>query len=480
MTIDITEIAKLHGERLLKGKYSTKRIARMFGINKAQARQVRTQARLLRNNPSPEGPPEVSTSSNPYLHEKKFYLNPQTDTYVFTLPGVPRPVVIPGQVIRDLHRAYSNFDRAPATINECAREFGLPRQWVIRILQALGFTHDSLPFTDEEIGTRDEGDLVEEAMQLRKASLYKKLERRKWRDIQDQADKWADFETHILRRLEEAVSEGTYEVPHAVLDADTKTRFAAVVTPTDLHFGKYSDEFECGEATSRDITRARLVEATNHMLQQLVRFGRPDMFVVGVGSDYFHVDNYQHASTRGTPQDTDGNIAEVMTQGCELMTTYIDLLRQVAPVKLKLMSGNHDRILSSALLLYLKAWYKGVEDVDVHLSGKPRQYLTYGNNLMCFAHGDGAKKTSDLARLAAVEEPLAWGMCEHKVCFTGHLHYERVEEDRGFIRYQLPSLSGTDRWHHRMGYTGTRKVLSAVLVDANDGVSTVIYGKPGK
>ena len=168
-------------------------------------------------------------------------------------------------------------------------------------------------------------------------------------------------------------------------------------------------------------------------------------------------------------------MADILSTGCELMSTYIDMLRQVAPVEMVLMAGNHDQLLSVSLHLYLQAWYRTCEDVTTINSAKSRQYITYQNNLICFHHGDGVNKTSDLARLAAIEAPQAWGSCDHRMVFTGHLHYEKIEEDRGFVRYQLPSLSGEDKWHAKSGYIGNRKIVAAVLIDHEDGILASIY-----
>ena len=158
------------------------------------------------------------------------------------------------------------------------------------------------------------------------------------------------------------------------------------------------------------------------------------------------------------------------------MTLYIDMLRQIAPVELVLMAGNHDRILSVSLHLYLQAWYNNCDSITTIKCAQSRQYIVYDNNLLCFHHGDTVTKTSDLARLAAIEAPHAWGRCAHRMVFTGHLHYEKVEEDRGFTRYQLPSLSGEDKWHARKGYVGNRKMIAAVLIDNKEGIFASIYG----
>jgi hypothetical protein len=208
--------------------------------------------------------------------------------------------------------------------------------------------------------------------------------------------------------------------------------------------------------------------------------GQPERIFVGVGSDYFHVDNEAGTTSGGTPQDRDGNPLDIIETGCEMMIEYVDMLRAVAPVELVLMAKNHDHLLGYCLLLYLSAYYREVEGVTVRRSASPRQYVEYGSTLLTFVHGDAVHKTGDIARLAAVEARELWGRTEHRVALTGHLHYEKMEDDRGFVRYQMPSLSGTDRWHTRHGYVGSRVLLSAVLIDREAGVFGTLLGSESR
>jgi len=418
---------------------------------------------------------DIKKDSKKYISDKRIWYDGERDVYTTYLPGVPHAIELPGEVHRDLVRAYSNFAGRPASVNELARTFQLPRNWIVKYLRIHEITHDREPFTPEEIMEKSEEELAQEALQIRRAALYTRLERDKWKDIQRDAQKWREYEACTLRRLENIVKEKLQEeIP--ILDIPPSTRkFSVVLTPTDFHWGKYGDVHECGEVYNRSTAKDRLISSTKKALGDVTKHGRPEKIIVGIGSDFFNADTYAGTTTQGTPQDNDGNMADILSTGCDLMTLYIDLLRQVAPVELVLMAGNHDRILSVSLHLYLQAWYKDCDTVTTINCAKSRQYIVYENNLLCFHHGDDVKKTTDLARLAAIEAPKAWGKCDHRMAFTGHLHYEKIDDDRGFTRYQLPSLSGEDKWHARKGYVGNKKIIAAVLIDNKKGVFSSIY-----
>ena len=427
----------------------------------------------------PPAPPEKDSSSNPkkYVSNKRIWYDDERDTYTTYLPGVPHAIELPGEVHRDLIRAYSNFNGQPASVNELARTFQLPRTWIVKYLRIHEVTHDREPFTPEEIMSRSEDELAEEALQIRRASLYTRLERDKWKDVQKDAQRWREYEASTLRRLENITQNGGAEKIALLELPPTKRNYTAIITPTDFHWGKRGDIYECGERYDRPTARARLLSSTENVLGDVLKHGPPEKIIVGIGSDFFNADTYLATTTEGTPQDNDGGMSDILTTGCELMTTYIDLLRQVAPVEMVLMAGNHDRLLSVSLHLYLQAWYKNCEAVTTIKSAQHRQYIIYGENLLCFHHGDSVSKTSDLARLASIEAAKAWGKCSHRMVFTGHLHHEKIEEDRGFTRYQLPSLSGEDKWHAKKGYVGNRKMIAAVLVDEKKGVFASIYSE---
>ena len=407
-------------------------------------------------------------------HDKAYWHDTNRNVYVVHLPSRKHPLAIPGDTWTAIREAYSNWSGSPASINEIARKFGMARRTVVELLRVMGTTHDSAPWTEETLKVEGEQILTEDLLRRKEERILVASERASWNAVKDDANKWRNLRVHVLDKLA-TLTPKSYKVRKLDLPQGPR-EYVAIVSPTDFHFGKYSDDFEVDMEDNRKLQRQRLMVSTQKVMSDVVLFGRPERIIVGVGSDFFNIDNDQKMTTEGTPQDVDGNPAEILATGCQLMVEYIDTLRQIAPVNAVLMSGNHDRTTGLMLLLYLGAWYRGMADVKVNtMSAAARQYVEYGNNLLCFNHADMVNKTSDLARLAAVERPCEWGRCGHKMVFTGHLHAIKMEEDRGFTRFQLPSLSGKDRWHDRHGYVGNRKQLAAVLVDRHTGVFGTLY-----
>lgn len=482
------ELKAEHGERLFnqlvhrEWRVLHSRYGESFGMDYDElvswGKWVREEAKKQTDETDGEELPD-ETASSTYVSDSRYWYDQDRDVYVTFVPGVPHPLEVPGDVHRDMLRAYSNFDGDPATINEICREFKMPRAWFEKYKRIHGWTKDHEPFTSDEMMERSEDDLLSEALQMRRASFYRKFEQAKWKDIQQEAKKWREFEDHVFRRILEAI--GDRKPPSITkLKLDKATApFAAVVGLTDFHWGKYSDA-ENWEYYDRVIAKARLFSCTEDVLSRMAPFGKPDKLIVPVGSDFLHIDNDLMNTTKGTPQDTDGNFYDIIETACVLMEEWIDSLRQVAPVELVLMSGNHDRAMGFVLLLYLSAYYRNTDDVTVIQEKTPRQYIAYGKNLIGFVHGDGVSKTRDLSGHMAREAAEDWSSCPFRTVYTGHLHHEKTETDSayGVTRRQLPSLSGPDRWHARAGYVGSPKSLPVYIHDKERGLIAVIHGPP--
>jgi len=222
-----------------------------------------------------------------------------------------------------------------------------------------------------------------------------------------------------------------------------------------------------GETYHFEEARKRLFEKTQSLIERIPVC--PEKIYVGAGSDWFHVDNDAGTTTKGTPQDMCASPAEILITGCKLAREHIDLLRQVAPVEIVMMAGNHDRHSSLALMMYLSAAYEDVDDVSITITANNRRYITYGETLLGFTHGDGLSRKTNMAGLMAVEARQQWGLTTHKIWFHGHLHHQRLTEKDGCLIVQMPSLAGHDRYHARSGYTTSTAGLAAYFIDKDEG-----------
>jgi predicted phosphodiesterase len=417
----------------------------------------------------------------------RYVYNEKTDTYVTFLRNAPEPVVVSGTTHRDMAKAYSNWDGAPASVNEMCRTFTFPRPWFAEYKTIHGWTHDKEPFSAEELMTRPVEELIETALQMRRQALSQGYEIEKWKETQSDADKYRDLQHNVVAPFMEHIERfaPSYRPPMLSMPKiQAAERFALIVSPTDLHFGKVGWTDAGGQTYSKVQTEQLLIDHTSRLLEQVARHGRPEVIFVPVGSDWFHVDNLAASTTALTPQDLDGLPENMIFEGNMLAVKHIDLLRQIGPVCLIACPGNHDYQNSLSLLHFLKAWYRNDSDVEVRVTTDPRQYALYGNTLMGFAHGNDEKVTM-LPGLMAGEARNGWGASDFQYFFTGHLHHEVSREIDGIIHHQIPSLSPADRWHAKKGYVLSRRALHAHKVSFTEGInalfiSSVIEKSPSR
>lgn len=412
---------------------------------------------------------EMKTSlKDNYEFDENFSYDEAKDVYFFYFST--KPLRFTGTIIREMKSKYSNMISPSLTINEIAREFKIPRAYVLKIKTILGWTHDSDPYTNEELLVNNVDDMVDDLLQRKKFELYQKYNREDDKLTKEAAQKWYNFTSNTVNPLLEKMGEirADYVVPRLKLE-DTEEEVVCVISPFDLHYGKYAWDGDTNDNYNRSIAKERLLDKTAQLLNNVVKFNVVK-FIVAVGSDFFHIDNFENSTTRGTKQDVDGTVTQIMAEGNLLMVEFIDILRQIAPVELLMAAGNHDNILSVTLQLYLSAYYRDTPDVFLHNKLTDRQYTKYGDTLIGFTHGDGPK-LDKLPGLMASEESKLWGETKHRVFFVGHLHSEVIKDVNGVKIYQMPSLSGTDKWHHKQGYVNSVKGMSAYIIDKTSGVT---------
>lgn len=421
-----------------------------------------------RNAPEPPPEPQPEPENLKYEMDKAYWFDGDRDIYMVSLPSKKKPLAIPGETWRAIIEAYSNWDGAPASVNEMTRKFGMARRTMVELLRAMGTTHDSSPWTDEDLLETDAADLTEDLLRRKEEKVLVTAERREWNKIKKDAHAFRRLDllaTRLGQRFEE---NSTEYLPRHLSIKEAKEPWSAVVSPTDFHWGSYAPEYG-GDPYNRTIAKQRLFEHSEALISRLASRGRPECIYLALGGDGLHIDSQTKTTTHGTPQDCDGSPEELAWTWVMLCRDYVDYMRQLCPVKLFCIPGNHDRYTTTLLRAAMAGWFSQSSDVEVVESLTSRQYASYGRSLLCFLHGD-IGKVKDWPAIIAGEVPDMWGISKSRFVFTGHLHTERELPTFGdVVVYRMPSLAGTDSWHHSHGYK-SRKALIAYIVDKDRGV----------
>ena len=196
-----------------------------------------------------------------------------------------------------------------------------------------------------------------------------------------------------------------------------------------------------------------------------------------VGNDYLTIDSDSNETSAGTPQDVDSRFAKIYREGRKILVEAIEMLRRIAPVDVMVVPGNHDNQSMFHLGDALECWFHAHKDVKVFNEPISRKYYRFGKNLIGFCHGH-LEKHDKLPNLAAQEEPALWAATTYREWHVGHTHHQSIKEHMGTIVRVLPSLSGTDRYHHDHGYIGAKRIAQAILFNENTGVEAVLNSTP--
>lgn len=191
-----------------------------------------------------------------------------------------------------------------------------------------------------------------------------------------------------------------------------------------------------------------------------------DKVVLPISNDFFHTDNYQHQTTNGTPQDTIMDYSSEYELGFSILVDTINMLRQHCNnVIVVLVQGNHDRTKSFYLAHALDVFFKNAMDVEFIREHSVVKGLTLGNTFIGWHHGNC--KIEDLPLLFATHPQYSsqFGNAVYREVHTGDKHHYMAKEVKGVRIQQMPSLSGTDRWHLDNNYVHSVRAALALVYD---------------
>ena len=459
---DYGEVADLMLADGITGKRATlRRYAKAWADNQGETSPATTEkeeeeAEEERTNP-------LSALERDYLYRE------DEDLYILWLPHRPKAQRISGEDVRAMKEAYSNWTGEAATLNEVARTFGIPRRDFMAIKTAMGWTHDSSPYTDEVLASSSTTDLVEDLAKKRERDLEIEDRDREWRRTMGDAQKWRKLQRELASHhhqplLDYVEARGPREKVY--LAGGEPREYLAIPRYSDVHYGKMG--LEPGVDWC-ERTRALELEHTRHTIGVLREFGLPARILLTLGDDFCHIDNPQAGTTRGTPQDIAALPHHILYGAIDLQVEVVDHWRMLGcPVDVRVVLSNHSRWTDMALAKALQVAYRHTDQVTVHLPQKTRSYTTYGKNLIGMAHGDRLN-LKDAPLLMANEAREHWSSCPHRLFLTADKHHDRELDTGGVMVCQAPSPSTTDRWHEHEGYTMARPGFVTYALDKERG-----------
>jgi hypothetical protein len=231
-----------------------------------------------------------------------------------------------------------------------------------------------------------------------------------------------------------------------------------VMSIPDIHFGKMISASTIGGANAKDynpdIAAITLSDAVLSLSNSIIPQDTAEI-VYPQGEDTFNVDNLARTTTAGTPQNN-SDVYDMIRIGIRTLFETIEYLSEYSNVRIPIVSGNHDHLLSHMVGLILEERYRHDNRITVECSPVQEKVIHYGNSAIFFQHGTRIKP-KDLAWRLATKYPHIWGATIHRYAFSGHFHQSHFSDEQGVIVSYLPALVPTGSWEDAMNYFSARQ-----------------------
>ena len=265
----------------------------------------------------------------------------------------------------------------------------------------------------------------------------------------------------------------TYKRP--VLKEEDIGRYLLEVALFDVHFGMLAWGKETTYDYDIDIAEDLFLFAVQDLLKKSIGY-QPSRILFPFGNDFLHIDDPTNLTPQNrNPLDVDSRLIKIYQKAKKAVIKAIDYCRQVAPVDVVWIPGNHDMNVSFYLCDVLSEVFANDEDVNVDVGPKWRKFYPWGKGLICYTHGV-EEPLRDLPGIIATEEPNLWADASYREIHIGHKHKKQemrwvnVDTHQGTVLRMIPSIATEDAWHYRKGYIKGYHAAESYLWDYDCGM----------
>lgn len=243
----------------------------------------------------------------------------------------------------------------------------------------------------------------------------------------------------------------------------------------DVHIGKFINELVSNGIYNADLAIERYEKAINEGIVNTSMYNIKEYIFI-VGQDYMNVDNLDGTTTKGTRQDMNDFYESIYKKAYKCLIRSVEKLRSKAPVRVIYVKGNHDKQSTFSMVCGLEEMYKqfNIQDVTVDSGMKQRKYVTFGDVLIGYGHGEEEKNRIFDCMQEDVKEH--WHK-KRKYFHLSHKHRESRQEKAGVNYSWLGALSENCNWTWSSGFVGSEKKGHVFVYDEIKGCIAEFYIK---
>ena len=230
----------------------------------------------------------------------------------------------------------------------------------------------------------------------------------------------------------------------------------------DPHLGLHCFKGGSDSSQSMESCEELIIAVVEDLIDQSSHYGPFKRVIWPFGHDYLHLDNVFGTTTAGTTQPEADAWHEVYLRGERLGIQIINRLKEVAPVEVIIVPGNHDRHSAFTIGRLFNAWFNNDKNVSVLCSPDPYKFHAYGVNLIGFEHGHSITPIRLAALMANETRKKGWADAKYCEWHLGDQHRKgsakpSTFEEQGVSVEYLPGLTSPNEWHRLKSFNHQKR-----------------------
>jgi hypothetical protein len=233
------------------------------------------------------------------------------------------------------------------------------------------------------------------------------------------------------------------------------TSLANLYVITDYHIGMVAWGEECGENWDTKLAEKLLIDWFTAAIRQAPP---ADVGIFCQLGDYLHWDGMSGPLTpaSGHVLDTDTRFQNVVRVAVRVTRQIIEMLRTKYPkVHIIMADANHDPASGVWLREMLADHHQSDENVTVDTSPDTYYCFPWGKTALFFHHGH-RRSVKELSPVFVSKFKEIYGQCKYAYGHSGHLHHDKVAEDRLMTVEQHQTLAAKDSYASKYAFMSGR------------------------
>lgn len=416
--------------------------------------------------------------------KEKYTFNKNNQKYIFhTEKKFGKNFVFKSEVINNIIKLYSNFDDTPMTMGEISKKMDIPKDVIKFILNALQITHDAVPFSDEKLLEKDENVLVEEAISHKRFAFLQKFEKKDWKETEEQAEKWKQFEYGILNPFERFLEkwQPPKYVPVKTIKQKNKGDKELIIGATDWHYGLVANARYLYNQKEWNIEETKKsVQLYAQKLKAHITDYPYKTIRLWFGGDLIHT--LSGFTDKGTKLEANPLGEEQLEQAFNSVIAFVEeLLTAHSNIEVYACPGNHSALGDYVLVKMVSLYFRNDKRLKFDITNKQHISFRIYDNLFLMSHGYSSVSKARLPAMGAGREnfinnlfmakPEALTGIKNKYFCSCDQHHNESYELTNVEGFMFSTLLGGCRHADASGYK-SRPRQTCLVVD-KEGVTAV-------